>query len=256
MIIKNVLPVFTTTIPSTGIKVKFNPFTDAQEKLLLIAMESGDANDMIEATRNLIDSCVHDIDVNELASFDINFLFLQLRIQSVSDKSELYYRSMDCGKTGGECEKTIKLTIDLSKVSVQQYDNETEKYSEYQPQKIKNDKIDISLSKSTGVLVKYPSFIEQDLFAKLRTESYEPTEDDLIKLCIVGVYDDEAVHTRDDFESDELDEFYSSLIPKQKDNLYKFIRNIPKLRYETTFVCKECGFKEEMKFEDLESFFA
>jgi hypothetical protein len=259
--IKNVLPTFMTTIPSTGEKIKYRPYTDGQEKLLLIALESNDTVDIIEATKNVISECYDNIDLSKLTTFDIDFLFLQLRIQSVSDKSELYYRSLVCGETGQECPQQVKLTIDLSKITVQHYDEEDESYKDYEPKNVKHGGIQFNMTESTGVIAKYPGFVEQEAFAKLKKVDdvgnviYEPTKDDLIKLCIVGVFDDEQLLTRDDFDENELVEYYSSLTPKQRDILYEFIDNIPTVRYETKFVCKKCGFTEDIKFESLEDFF-
>jgi hypothetical protein len=260
--IKNKLPTFMTTIPSTGEKIKYVPYTDGQEKLLLIALESGETVDIIEATKKVISECYENINVDKLTTFDIDFLFLQLRIQSVSDKSELYYRSLVCGETGEECPTQVKLTIDLSKITVQQYDEEAESYKDYKPKDVKYGGIQFNMTESTGVIVKYPGFVEQEQFAKLKvvdeegTVIYEPTKDDLIKLCVIAVYDDEQTLVRNtDFTEEELVEYYSSLTPKQRDILYEFIDNIPSVRYETKFVCKKCGFTEDIRFESLEDFF-
>lgn len=255
--IKNILPTYTTTIPSTGVKVEYTPYNNKQEKVLLMAVEDGDVDVITATTKKLIESCFINIDVDKLTTFDIDFLFLQLRIQSVSDKSELYFRSMQCLKeeniknNDGECDKTIKLTIDLSQIKVEQYNEETEEFSEYQPQTTKNTRNLIEISKSVGVTMKYPGFVEQEKFNKLELQN----EDELIKLCITSVYDEESVVTQEEFSKTDLDEFYNSLIPRQKVGLQKFIRNVPSVRYETEFVCKECGFREPLKFESLESFF-
>jgi hypothetical protein len=99
--------------------------------------------------------------------------------------------------------------------------------------------------------MKHPGFDTQLKYS----EMVDPSEDDLVKLCIVNVYDDETVYTKDDFSDEDLNEFYASLLPIQIDKMRKFIRNIPKVRYESQFVCKECGFTEPLLFEDFESFF-
>ena len=248
---KILLPKFTTTIPSTGELIKFRPFTNGEEKILLIANESDDIADAFNATKDLIDACYENIDSNKLASYDIDFLFLQLIIQSVSNISELYFRSMKCNKTDGECDKTIKLKINLEDITVQQYDEDSEKYLAYKPQTHKNGGVSFSITDTLGIVIKHPGFEEQTKYAKLETQ----TESELIKLCIVSIYDDESVFTKNDFNQAELDEFYASIPSKQLQELQKFIRNTPRVRYETEFVCKECGFREPLKFEDFQSFF-
>jgi hypothetical protein len=245
------LPKHSTTIPSTGEKVQFVPYTNAQEKLILISAEGGDVAEIMEATKNLLSECYINVDVNSLTSYDIDYLFLQLRIQSVSSTSELYFRSLNCGNTGEECEKTIKMTIDLSNVKVQQMDDESGQYKEYVPKKQKGDGEVIAISDTVGVTIRHPGFTIQEKFAKIK----DGTEDDLIKLCITSIYDEESVYTRDDFTEQELSDFYDAIPPKQVEALREYLRKIPMLRYETKFVCKECGMTEPILFESFEDFF-
>lgn len=248
----NRLPSFTTTIPSTGELIKYVPFTNGQEKLLLTAAESDNPSDNVTAIKDLIKECYQGIVVDKLTSYDIDYLFIQLRIQSVSNISELYFKSMQCGKTGKECEKTLKLNINLNDITVQQYDAESDEYKTYSPIQYKNGGIAIQITDSVGIVIKHPGFDAQEKYSKLKN----PSEDDLIKLCIVSIYDDETVNTRDDFTDEELDEFYDTLLSNQLTPLYTFIRNIPKVRYEAEFKCKECGFREPLVFEDFTSFFS
>jgi hypothetical protein len=248
---KIALPKHTATIPSTGEKVQFVPYTTAQEKVVLIAAEGGDTAEIIGATKDLISQCYAKIDINALTSYDIDYLFLQLRIQSVSSTSELYFRSLTCGKTGEECEKTLKLNIDLNQVKIQQMDEASGEYVEYAPKDIKNGGKVIAISESVGVTIKHPGFAEQESFAKL----VNGTEDDLIKLCITSIYDAESVFTRDDFDDNELAEFFDSIPPKQLEDIRQYLRNTPIMRFEAKFVCKECGFTEPILFEKFEDFF-
>lgn len=245
------LPSFSTTIPSTGVVIRYVPYTVGQEKLLLTASESGDLSEIFLATRDMILKCYNGIDIDKLTSYDIDYLFLQLRIQSVSNISELYFRSMTCGKTGEECEKTLKLNINLSDIKVQKLNEDTDKYEDYVPIIYKNGGIPIEITDTVGVIMKHPGFAEQEAYSLLSDQ----TEDDLIKLCIVSVYDDETVYTRDDFSPEDLEDFYKSIRPNQLTEIKKFIRNAPKVRYEAQFKCKECGFTEPLLFEDFESFF-
>lgn len=245
------LPTFLGTIPSTGSEIEYRPFTTAEEKSLLVAEEGGDTAEIILATKNLIKNCCKNIEVEDLSSFDIDYLFLQLVSKSVSNVSDLYYKVQACKKTGQECEKTIKLSIDLSNITVQQYDEESEKFIDYKPEEYKLGGIPIKITKSVGVIMKHIGFREQELYSKIK----KPTEDDLVRLSILSVYDDESVTTRDEFTDEELSDFYNSIPPNQLKEMKKFVRNTPRVRYESQFVCKECGFTEPVLFEDLESFF-
>lgn len=245
------LPIFTATLPSTGELVKYRPFTTDEEKVLLIAEEGKDASEMILATKNLIKNCGKSIDVEQLTSFDIDYLFLQLVSKSVSNVSELYFKAYACKKTGGECEKSIKLIIDLGDITVQQYDEESEGFVNYEPVEYKSGGVPIAITKSVGVIMKHLGFREQELYAKIK----KPTEDDLVKLAILSIYDEESVTTRGEFTDEELNVFYGSIPSAQLKEMRAFVRNTPRVRYETVFKCKECGFEEPVLFEDIESFF-
>ncbi len=245
------LPIFTATLPSTGEKIEYRPFTTDEEKVLLIAEEGKDPQEMLLATKNLIKNCGKNVDIDKLTSFDIDYLFLQLVSKSVSNISELYFKAYACKKTGGECDKNIKLTIDLSEITVQQYDEESNKYANYEPVEYKSGGVPIPVTKSVGVIMKHLGFREQELYNKI----VNPTEDDLVKLAIHAVYDEESVTTRDEFTDEELDGFYGSIPSAQLKEMRTFVRNTPRVRYETVFKCKECGFEEPVLFEDIESFF-
>lgn len=243
-------PTYTTTIPSTGELITYRPYNNGEEKILLTAFQGEDLVDIVNATKTVISACYYDLDIDTLTSYDIDFLFLQLRIKSVSNYSELSYRNMECEKEGGQpCQRAVNIRIKLDDIKVQKYNPELEQYTEYVP--VKNSKNQIKLDDKIGVFMKHPGFAEQEVLSKLEN----PTEEDLIKACIVSVYDDEGVYTREEFSSDELDEFYAALHPLTKEKFKEFIDNIPTLRYETTFKCKECGFQETIVLEDLESFF-
>jgi hypothetical protein len=197
------LPKFETTVPSTNQKIRFVPYTNAQEKVILTASESGDETQIIKTVKETLNECYEGLEADKLTSFDIDYLFLQLRIQSVSNTSQMYFRSLNCGKTGEECEKTIKITIDLTNVKVQTYDEENNDFLPYSPEEMTANGKVIKISESVGVTVKYPGFDEQEKFSKL----VDGDEDSLIKLCITGIYDDENVHTREEFDEDDLNNF-------------------------------------------------
>lgn len=245
-------PKYSTKIPSTGLVVKYRPFTVNEEKILLTASESGDEQEMIEATKQVIANCFENINVDSLTTYDADFLFIQLRIKSVSPTSELMYRNMNCVKNGGEpCKKTINIKINLEDVSVKKFDEESEKFVEYQPKNQVAGGFKIDLVDGVGVIIKHPGFNEKLEFSKIEN----PSDDDLVKLCIVSVFDAESVYTKEEFSKENLDEFYSSLITPLRDKLLEFISDIPELRYETEFVCKECGFTEQFVFNKLPDFF-
>lgn len=243
-------PTFMTVIPSTGKSVKFRPFTSGEEKALLTAAESDEAIDVENATRIVIQDCYQGIDVDELTTYDIDYLFLQLRIKSVSPISELYFRNMECEKNeGNPCERTLRIKINLEDVKVLSYDAESDSFVPFDSKNSKTSKI--QLTESVGVILRHPGFPQKLEMAEMG----QYTEDDLIKSCIVSIYDEETVYTRDDFTKEELNDFFDALQSESKAGMQDFIRNIPTVRYETEFKCRDCGFTEKLVLEDLESFF-
>lgn len=244
-------PKYKTTIPSTGEIVTYRPFTVADEKLLLTAAQSEDLDEMVDATKELIGNCFTGIgDIDKLTTYDVDFLFIQLRIKSVSPTSELFFKNMQCEKTGGECDKTIKLTVNLEDIKVMQYDGDD--YKEYTPNKSKHGGYPIELTDTIGVVLKHPGIKERA--SQFLVDNF--TEDDLIKSCIVSVYDEESVYVRgEDFTDEEFDEWYEGLNTIARNKIKEFTNNIPELRYETKFVCKECGFTESIKFQGIADFF-
>lgn len=244
-------PTFLTTIPSSGKSVKFRPFNSGEEKALLTAAESDESIDVELATRTVIESCYQGIDADELTTYDIDYLFLQLRIKSVSPITELYFRNMECEKNeGNPCERTLRIKINLEDVKVLTYDAENDTFIPFDSKTSKAEKI--MLTEDIGVILRHPGFAQKQKMAELG--SY--TEDDLIKSCIVSIFDSETVYNSDEFSEKELEEFFDSLQSESKVGMQEFIRNIPTVRYETQFVCKDCGFTEKILLEDLESFFA
>ena len=102
-------------LPSTGKELTYRPFLVKEEKMLMMALESGDPKDMVRATRDIITSCVEDnIDVNNLPMFDIEYIFLQLRAQSIGDIVDIKFQP-DCYE---ECKETAEVSLDLNDVKV------------------------------------------------------------------------------------------------------------------------------------------
>lgn len=245
-------PTYSCTIPSTDEKVTFRPFTVEDEKLLLTAEESKDYTEILTATKNVIKNCVQVSNVDELTSYDVDYLFLQLRAKSVSPISELFYRVNRCELNNNEeCDKTIKVSINLEQVDLKVFDEETSSYVKYTPKQKVGGGFKIELSDTIGVIMKHPGFTEKEKFGNMESA----TMDELIQLCIVSIYDATTVYTRSDFTEQELNDFYNSLTSSNRDKLLEFMNEIPQLHYETNLVCKTCGYTEPLLFKSLEDFF-
>lgn len=245
-------PFYSTKVPSTGKSVKFRPYTVSEEKILLMAAESKEFQEISNATRQVISATFENLDVDSLTTYDVDYLFLQLRIKSVSPTVELFFENTECkNEEGVPCNKKMRLVINLEDVGIQEYDEEADKFVPYTPKKQKLGGYDVKLSDTVGVIMKHPGFREKELFNQIDN----PTEDDLVKLCIIAVYDENSVYTRDDFTEEELNAFYDDLLTESKQELIEFINNIPSVRYESEFKCSTCGYTEKLVFDTLESFF-
>lgn len=227
-------PVYELTIPSTGAKVKYRPFLVKDEKALLIANQSKDHKVMIDTLKETIKNCViSKLDVDNLAIFDIEYIFCKLRAKSVGELIEL---ALACSS----CEGKVKTTIDISTVEVV-------KPKEHKKKFILFDKV--------GVALKYPNY---DLIEKLKN-----TEDsDNINLifavileCIEYIYNEDEIFYAKESSPEELLEFINNLTKEQLEKITTFFNTMPKLKKDLSFDCPHCKAHNEIVLEGLSNFF-
>jgi hypothetical protein len=230
---KLVTPEFETVIPSTKEPIKFRPFLVKEEKVLYMALESGEPKDMKNAILSILDSCIitPDIDVNSFATFDVEYLFLKLRSKSVGEiiKVNLKHRN----KTSCVHETEYKLNLDKIQV------------------KFNDDHKDIvQLDNKIGVKMKMPSL---DNVLSIQGDMNIDNIFELIKHSIVYVFDEENVY--DDFTKEELQDFIENISQEQFNKIQSFFDTAPKLCEDITWTCKECNETETIRLEGLQSFF-
>lgn len=271
--LEKVVPIFDITIPSTGDIVKFRPFLVKEEKLLLIAME-GDEKSMDDALAQIVESCaISPIKVETLASFDLQYIFLQIRAKSVNEFVELAYRcNNDIALEPEEitkraaanirfkkqletlaegepviapCENVVKIKLDLRTVQVQ-----------FHPEHTKT----IYLTDTIGVTMKYPTVAVSRMLVNSSKANKEPDArtsiaDGLktIAMCIESVFDAETQWTQ--FTIKELTEWIEKLTQPQFVKIQEFFETMPKLKHDVDFECPKCGHKEVLHLEGLTSFF-
>ena len=166
-------PLFELTVPSMNKKFKFRPFTVKEEKILLTAQQSGEDKDIILAIKQVVNNCCHDssFDIDDLATFDLEYMFLKLRAKSVNNIIEVAYRD-------NEDDQVYEFKINLDEVQMINMDSDSAKV--------------ISVSDTVGLKMKYPSVTIID-----NIPDYEdPSEiiDYLVKNCIDYIYDEESVY--------------------------------------------------------------
>jgi hypothetical protein len=227
-------PQFSLNLPSTGKRIQFRPFLVKEEKALLMATQSEDPLDMIDAVKNVIASCIiDDVKVDALPYFDLEFVFLNIRAKSVGEIVKLEYRHIG-GKNyqGIECEAVTPVEINLEQVKVEKKDGHTNK---------------IQLDDKLGLEMRYPTLTD----VKMVTEGANEIE--MLAKCIVSVYDEENVYEPDNLE-DSL-EFIESLNNTQFSKIMEFIETMPKLRHTFSYRCKGCGQEDTVTLEGMADFF-
>ena len=240
------LPILTVmkhelNLPSTGEKIKYRPFLVKEEKLLMMAMQAGKASDMVQALRDIIQNCVEsDIKIDDLAMFDVEYIFLQLRARSIGEDIPIQYSVPDnvCEK-GGDC--NFVTVIDATTIKIE---------------KNKNHKNLVDITDKIKVSMKYPKIEMGAAMTDLgETEMVDATFD-MIGQCIDFIMDGEEVHKTSDYTKEEVDTFLNSLSSKQFKNMQEFFETMPKLRKNIQAECDKCGKKNERVLEGLTDFFA
>ena len=229
-------PRYKLTIPSTNKAVTYRPFLVKEEKALLIAQQSEDPDTMIETLKSVIESCVMDkISVNDLAIFDVEYIFTQLRAKSVGEIVDIILKCDECTDE----KATVKYTIDLTKVKVEVP---------------KGHQKTIPLFNDVGAIMKYPTL---DIIKKM--EGINNTDIELvfeiICQCIDSIYDSEEVYPTKEQRPEEVREFVNNLTQEQFGKLQAFFDTMPKLEENVKYTCPLCKKNHEKVIKGLESFF-
>ena len=223
-------PIFEIKLVSLEEPVKFRPFTVKEEKILLIAEESNDDKDILNAIRQVINNCcMSKVDVNKLPLFDIEYLFLQLRSKSVSNISTLRYRDK-------EDNEVREFQVDLDTIT---------------PQIDPNHSTIIKLSDNITVTFKYPTI--EDV-SKIKTDS-DDASIELVASCIDTILDEDELFIGDNFTLEEKVEFINQLNTKSFENvLVTFVETMPKMTHTLKYVNNN-GNSREIVLEGYRSFF-
>ena len=230
-------PTYELVIPSSGKKIKYRPFLVKEEKVLIIAMESEDTSQIANAVKDVIKSCIltRGIKVEELSTFDIEYLFLNIRGKSVGEEVEVLVTCPDDGVT------KVPMTINLDEIQVQVDDNHSK---------------DIRLDDTLILRMKYPSMEE---FVKNNFVLGDVNVDDtfdIVTSCIEQVYNEEESWSAKDCTKKELKDFVEQLSSKQFKEIENFFATMPKLSHTIIVKNPSTGVENEVVLEGLGSFFA
>ena len=237
-------PIYELKIPSTGQKVKYRPFLVKEEKILLMAIEDGSVTAMSKAMNNIISDCTEgEIKIKDLAPFDIEYFFLQLRGKSVGDTVELTLRkpvNLTCGEKLEDCQEICEIKIDINDISVDSSE-------------IKDSKIE--LTDTIGVKLNYPQFEVIQKFTGIDEDTTPQHIFELINECIEYIWDGEEIYKAKDSTKKEINEFVESLSTAQFQKIREFFDGMPKLRHVITWKCPKCDKEAPQVLEGIDSFF-
>lgn len=226
-------PIFDVVIPSTKKKVKIRPMLVKEEKILLMAKTSEDENAILTAVKQVVNNCIvdADIDVDKLATFDIEYLFIKIRSISISNTSKVSYKD-------NADNKIYDFEVDLDKIEVRFPENV--------------DK-NVKVTDTIGILMKYPeaSIYSEDEFINLPPENII---ENLIARCIDKIYDGDEMYDTKTFTKQEIVDFIEQLDVNTYESMRKFLANIPKLYYKIEYKNSK-GDEREIIMTTLNDFF-
>ncbi len=236
------VPIYTVNLVSTGKPVRFRPFLVKEQKLFLMASESEDPNEMVGVIRQVLKNCVLDeIDVDSLPTFDLEYLFMNLRARSVEEVVDLRYKCNNVLKgTSGE-EKQCNGLVDF-KLNI----------LEVQPTKNPNHKNKIQLTENLGICFKYPTF---EMLQKYEKMTENEMMINILIDCIDYIYDKEEIYYAKDSTKQELEEFVDSLQQKDMEKFKEFFDTMPEIKKDVHFKCPKCGYEEDITIKGMQSFF-
>ena len=229
------VPIYELTVPSTDEKIKYRPFLIKEEKILLIAMESGENEDVIQAVKQIVSECTFNkLKLGNMPMFDVEYIFLQIRSKSVGEVSKLKVLCRDDGETYANVE------VDLTEIEVQVNDDHTNK---------------IELTDEMGVIMKYPT-IDSFSTAGISDITAENMLD-VIVACIDKIYDKkgEEVYDSKDSSKKELMDFVEQMNTTQFQDVQSFFDSMPKLRHEIVVVNPKTKVENVVALSGLNDFF-
>jgi hypothetical protein len=230
-------PTYELELPSSGQTIKYRPFLVKEEKLLVLALESESTKEISNAIKAVLKNCIQTrgIKVETLPTFDIEYLFLNIRGKSVGEEIEVNLIAPDDGET------SVPVKINIDDIKVQTKEGHSKQ---------------IKLDDSLMMEMKYPS-LEQFIKSNFdfSGESGMDQSFELIATCIDKIYNEEEVWTTADCTKKEISDFLEQMNSVQFKQIEKFFETMPKLSHEISFTNPKTGVESTVVMEGLSSFF-
>ena len=229
-------PEYRLNVPSTDEEIRYRPFLVKEEKVLLIAQETGTDKATYEAIRTIIKSCTLDeIDIDRLPLFDMEYIFLNIRAKSVGEVAKLKVKCPDDEKT------EVDVEVDLTKIQVQMDDSHDAR---------------IELTDDIGVLMQYPNF-GTVTNQSIETPKGQETEKlfDMISDCMYQIWHGEETYDAMDYSTKERKAFLDSLNHQQFEKLQNFFETMPTLKHDVEVINPKTNVTSTLTLQGLSSFF-
>ena len=226
------IPTFQLTVPSLQKAMTFRPFLVKEEKILLMGQQGNNAGDMIGAIKQVINNCcLEDLNVEDLASFDLEYIFIKLRARSVDNIVKLRYKD-------NEDEKLYDFEVNLDEIEVD-FDANIDKK--------------IQINDTIGMIMKYPNVSAAERLAGI--DDQQELVSKLLLECIETIYDENAVYPVHEYSEQEITEFVDSIDARSFKKVETFFENMPKLQYTITYT-NELGHERNITLNSVQDFLA
>jgi len=224
-------PQYELELPSTGGKIKYRPFLVKEQKLLMMAQESENEDQISNTITSIIDSCTDGkLNAKQLPIFDVEYVFLQLRSKSVGETAKVLITCPDDGET------QVDVTLKLDEIAVHM----TADHSN-----------EVNLTDKVKMVMKYPKM--SDMKGIDISGGIDGTFG-LISRCVTEIRDGDVVHNRVDMTDKDLNDFIDTLDSQQFESVMEFFNSMPKLRHAITVTNPKTKKKGEVMLEGLDSF--
>ena len=225
-------PTYRLTLPSTGGEIEYRPFLVKEQKLLMMAQESEDDQEIVDAVTSLVKTCTFDkVDADNSPMFDIEYIFLQIRGKSVGEKVQLKLICPDDEVT------TVNTEIDITNIDVQMTDEHTN---------------EVQITDTVKLFLKYP--VLKDMKGMMSNANEVEQIFSLLTKCVHEIHYGEQIFSRIDISEKDIDEFIDQLTTDQFEGITNFFDTMPKLRHVISITNPKTKVESEVVVEGLASF--
>ena len=226
-------PVYILKLPSTQEDIKYRPFLVKEQKLLMMAQESGEDTDLVNIITDIIKSCTFDkIDVNTVPLFDIEYMFLKLRAKSVGETATIRVLCPDDGKT------YVNVNVNIDELEVQMIEDHSNI---------------IELTDKIKMIMKYPQLKDMRGLQSISTSQTEQIFS-ILKHCISEVHEGETIYNRVDVTDKDIEDFIESFSTEQLKSIMNFFETMPKIRKVVNVTNPKTKVESEIILEGMETF--